>query len=79
WVAPDEALPDASWRHLEALCAEHAIACVDLTPPLRERSESLLSEGRFTWWRDDTHWNGEGIDAAAERVAATLAVLEGGS
>ena len=35
--------------------------------------EALLASGRFTWWRDDTHWNGEGIDAAAEVVARVLA------
>jgi hypothetical protein len=43
---------------------------------LRRRSEALLPERRFTWWRDDTHWNGEGIDAAADRVAEALAALE---
>jgi hypothetical protein len=38
-------------------------------PALIRRSEALLAAGRFTWWRDDTHWNGAGIDAAAEVVA----------
>ncbi len=76
WVAPEEDLPHASWRHLAASCREQGVPCVDLTAALRTRSESLLREGRFTWWRDDTHWNGAGIDAAAERVAETLAALE---
>jgi hypothetical protein len=39
------------------------MACFDLTPALVARSETLLADGRFTWWRDDTHWGGEGIDA----------------
>jgi hypothetical protein len=75
WVAPGERLPDASWRHLERLCDEYAVRCFDLTPALVRRSEALLAAGRFTWWRDDTHWNGEGIDAAAARVAEVLGTL----
>jgi hypothetical protein len=76
WLAPSEHLPDASWQHLARLCAEFRVACTDLTPALVRRSEILLAEGRFTWWRDDTHWNGEGIDAAAARVAEVLSALE---
>jgi lysophospholipase L1-like esterase len=78
WVSPGEALPHASWEHLERLCAEHGVPCFDLTPALQRRSEDLLASGRFTWWRDDTHWNGAGIDAAAARVAEALAHLGGG-
>jgi hypothetical protein len=72
WVAPDDRLPNASWQHLAHLCETHRVLCTDLTPALVARSEALLREGRFTWWRDDTHWNGEGIAAAAERVAEVL-------
>jgi hypothetical protein len=76
WLAPGERLPNASWQHLARLCDEYRVPCTDLTPALVARSEALLAEGRFTWWRDDTHWNGEGIDAAAERVAEVLRKLE---
>jgi hypothetical protein len=72
WLAPVEVLPNASWQHLAELCDEYRVTCTDLTPALTRRSEALLAEGRFTWWRDDTHWNGAGIDAAAERVAEVL-------
>jgi hypothetical protein len=72
WLAPEERLPNASWQHLAQLCEEYHLSCTDLTPALVSRSEALLAEGRFTWWRDDTHWNGEGIDAAAARVAEVL-------
>jgi acetyltransferase AlgX (SGNH hydrolase-like protein) len=75
WLAPDEHLPNASWQHLAELCEEYRVPCTDLTPALVARSEALLAEGRFTWWRDDTHWNGAGIDAAAERVAEVLRAL----
>jgi len=76
WLAPGEHLPNASWQHLTRLCEEYGVPCADLTPALVSRSEALLPKGRFTWWRDDTHWNGEGIDAAAERVAEVLRTLE---
>ncbi len=79
WVAPQERLPNASWEHLAQLCEEYRVRCTDLTPALIRRSEALLSAGRFTWWRDDHHWNGEGIDAAAERVAEVLHELDGRS
>jgi hypothetical protein len=72
WIAPAERLPEASWRHLAALCEQYRVRCTDLTPALVRRSEALLAEGRFTYWRDDQHWNGEGIDAAAEVVAEVL-------
>jgi len=74
-IAPEERLPHASWQHLARLCLEYRLPCTDLTPALVARSEALLAEGRFTWWRDDTHWNGAGIDAAAERVAEVLREL----
>jgi hypothetical protein len=75
WLEPEERLPNASWQHLARLCEQYGVPCTDLTPALVSRSEQLLAEGRFTWWRDDTHWNGEGIDAAAERVAEVLRKL----
>ena len=76
WLFPEERLPHASWQHLAALCDEFHVSCTDLTPALTRRSEELLASGRFTWWRDDTHWNAAGIDAAAEVVAGVLHGLE---
>jgi len=76
WLFPAEHLPNASWQHLARLCEEFRVSCTDLTPALIRRSEALLAEHRFTWWRDDTHWNGEGIDAAAQVVADVLHGIE---
>ncbi|NQT06172.1 MAG: hypothetical protein HQ575_01380 [Candidatus Omnitrophica bacterium] len=39
-----------------------------LPPYLIDESRRLLDEGKFTYWRDDTHWNGYGISKAAEVV-----------
>jgi len=75
WLVPEERLPNASWQHLARLCEEYSVSCTDLTPALIRRSEALLASGRFTWWRDDTHWNDAGIEAAAEVVADVLHAL----
>ena len=73
---PDDRLADASWQHLARLCDEFHVSCTDLTPALTRRSAELLASDRLTWWRDDTHWNGAGMDAAAEVVAGVLRELE---
>jgi hypothetical protein len=75
-AAREQPLPNASWQHLARLCEEFRVSCTDLTPALMRRSEALLAAGRFTWWRDDTHWNGQGVDAAAEVVASVLHEIE---
>jgi hypothetical protein len=66
-------LPHAQWEYLSRLCAELGLPCTDLTPVLAERARRLLPQGRFTYYLDDTHWNAEGVAAAAETVAETLA------
>jgi hypothetical protein len=65
-------LPHAQWLALRALCEARALASTDLTPALIAQAEELLPGGGLIWWRDDTHWNGEGVAVAARVVAATL-------
>jgi hypothetical protein len=65
-------LPTARWDYLVRFCAEHSLRCTDLTPALMAASDRLLPAGRLTWWRDDTHWNREGIAAAAAVVAQVV-------
>jgi hypothetical protein len=65
-------LPDAQWNYLDGLCRKYALRCTNLTAPLARESDVLLRHGRFTWWRDDTHWNRSGIAVAARVVAADL-------
>jgi len=69
---PGSNLPNAQWEYLAEVCDENGISCYDLKPPLVERSVELLDDGRFTFWRDDTHWNGEGTKLAAEQVHIVL-------
>ena len=65
-------LPNAQWEYLSAECAGLGLTCVDLTPAVAARAGRLLPQGRFTYYLDDTHWNAEGIAAAAEEVRASL-------
>lgn len=52
--------------------SELGIQYLDLTEPLTKRSAELLKEGKYTWWRDDTHWNPEGILIGAAEIANIL-------
>jgi hypothetical protein len=71
-INPGEVLPSAAWDYLQRLCQKNHLACTNLTQPLVEASDELLTKGELTWWRDDTHWNRNGIAVAARVVAASL-------
>lgn len=68
--------PHAQWQALAALCAKQGWHCTDLTPALAEASAALLQKGELTWWRDDTHWNRQGMAVAAEVVANTVVAAQ---
>jgi hypothetical protein len=72
YVNPGETLPNASWDYLSRVCVKNNLKCTDLTAPLIEASDKLLAKGETTWWRDDTHWNRNGIAVAARVVAESL-------
>ncbi|MCX8110556.1 MAG: hypothetical protein N3D15_04845 [Syntrophorhabdaceae bacterium] len=62
-------LPNSQWEETQRLAKALNIGCTDLTGPLRKESERLLKEGKFTFWKDDSHWNGYGIAVAAQAVS----------
>ncbi len=63
-------LPNAQLSFVCEMAAELGNPPIlDLTNPMVKASENLLKEGRHTFWRDDTHWNGEGIAVAAQSLA----------
>lgn len=66
------ALPHAQWQALAQLCAQQGWRCSDLTPGLVAAADTLLAQGQFIWWLDDTHWNRAGIAAASAIVAKEL-------
>ncbi|MCK6449411.1 MAG: hypothetical protein L6R19_00915 [Alphaproteobacteria bacterium] len=71
-VEPGAALPHRQWEFVEATARALGVPAIDLTPALKERATALLPQGRYVFWRDDTHWNDEGMTAAAAAIAAVL-------
>ena len=47
---------------------------IDLTPVLKSAAIEKSKQGKFVFWRDDTHWNGMGIEAVANHLAKKLKV-----
>jgi hypothetical protein len=67
-------LPNAQWEAVKALSESWHIPCTDLTGPLIAESERLLKEDKFTYWKDDSHWNGNGIAVAARVISSQIRV-----
>jgi hypothetical protein len=55
----------------------HGIPVIDFTPRMRSRAAELLKQGKFLYWRDDTHWNAEGVKVGAEIVSEYLKAPSG--
>lgn len=53
---------------LEKIAKELNLPFVDLTIPLQKAAQANLREGKFIFWRDDTHWNKLGIAVAADEA-----------
>jgi len=65
-------LPNAQWEAVKALAGRLNIPCTDLTGPLFAESEKLLKENKFTYWKDDSHWNRLGMAVAAKVIAGQI-------
>lgn len=65
-------LPHVQARFLESLARDMSLPYLDVTPHLVAASRAHLERGAYTFWRDDTHWNGRGIAAAADAIAEAL-------
>ena len=65
-------LPNSQWDYLQGVCQKLHLKCYNLTADLTKESKRLLAADKFTWWKDDTHWNKYGIAVAAAAVAAAI-------
>ena len=72
YIEPGKDLPNAAWEYLKGVCQKNNLQCTNLTPPLIKATDELLAQGEMTWWRDDTHWNRNGMAVAARVVAESL-------
>lgn len=68
----EELPPSSSAAFLRQLAHDLSVPYLDLTPALVAASQELLPQGRYTYWRDDTHWNENGIRVAAHEIATLL-------
>jgi hypothetical protein len=57
---------------LEASLSGAGLTVVNLTSVFRASAAQALSEGRYLYWLDDTHWNESGIRIAAEQLASRV-------
>jgi hypothetical protein len=64
--------PSPALAFVRRLAADMGVPAVDLTPVLQDAALAGAPEGRFVFWRDDTHWNGAGIEVAARAIAEAL-------
>ena len=69
-------LPNARALFVEELAERLGVPFLDLTPTLTRHSRQLLGEGRYTYWRDDTHWSPTGMDLVAQEIAGALPALQ---
>ena len=68
-------LPDVHWQSTDSLARKLGVQSINLTGPLREESRKLLLKNKFTFWKDDTHWNANGIAVAAKVLCARIKEL----
>ena len=61
--------PPPGYVAVRSFFEEHEIPVVDLTPPLFDSARELLEKDQYVFWRDDTHWNANGVRVAAEHIA----------
>jgi len=68
----DNSLSDSSFENLKSKYKDLKIPVFNLSECLEYAALSALKENKYLFWRDDTHWNGEGIDVAMHCVAKKL-------
>jgi hypothetical protein len=68
----DDGSPSGFSTVLRQLCELNEFHFVDLKPSLVEASRRTYEKaGALLWWRDDSHWNGDGQRVAAETIYKT--------
>jgi hypothetical protein len=53
---------------LESALRAAGVSVINLTPVLRRHAEAGLPRHQYVYWRNDTHWNAEGVRIAAEEI-----------
>jgi hypothetical protein len=53
---------------LESALRAAGVLVINLTPVLRRHAEAGLPRHQYVYWRNDTHWNAEGVRIAADEI-----------
>lgn len=64
--------PSIGLLRLQEYFGSHHIPVVDLTPYLRAAAQNKIREGKTIFWRDDTHWNRDGVASILPAVQKCL-------
>jgi SGNH hydrolase-like domain, acetyltransferase AlgX len=72
-VAP---LMPGSFAELESQLHGAGLSVINLYPPLASQAQVEAAQHKYLYWRDDTHWNAEGIAAAAQAIARFMSEQE---
>ena len=51
---------------------ERGVRVINLEKDMRQATERAYREGKYLYWRDDTHWNADGIEVASGLIARRL-------
>jgi hypothetical protein len=54
------------------------ISAIDLTPVLRRQADAAFSQNKYVYWRNDTHWNADGVGIAADEIVRAFPELRTG-
>jgi len=74
-----DSLPNAQWGYLFSASTRLGVPALNLTDPLVDQARKILPEGRTIFWRDDTHWNREGIAVGARQLTDALRSIDNGN
>jgi hypothetical protein len=70
---------DEYLEQLEAKLREAGIPVVNLARFIKRAAAEGLPSRSYIYWRDDTHWNGAGVELAAGAIASAVRELTGAS
>ena len=60
---------------LESALRAAGVSAINLTPVLRQHADAAFKRYKYVYWRNDTHWNADGVRIAAEEIARAFPEL----
>jgi len=75
FVVEPRGLPEGASDYVDRAEAEvraAGIPVINLTAPISASAAQHLQEGSYLYWRDDVHWNAQGIEVGAEAIREGL-------